>query len=89
MPLANKTLVVRAKLKAMEDMPKGLPCCDWMRSQLVAWGERIISIYPARKKKRCHCLSCKAPFSGTQVVGIKGYCIDVRVWEIDEGAAEC
>jgi hypothetical protein len=67
----------------MEDMPPGLPCCERMKAQLVAFGAREISVTPARLKKT-FCQFCHAPFAGMRVQGLRGWRIDPRVWEIEE-----
>jgi hypothetical protein len=80
-------MILRARVKAVEDMPAGVPCCEQMRGQLLAFGERIIQVSAAAKLKRCHCQSCGAKFMGMRVAGMRGWRIDPRAWEIEEAAS--
>jgi hypothetical protein len=76
-------MILRARVKAFEDMPVGVPCCERMRQALAAFGQRIISVTPA-KLKSTRCQFCGAKFRGMRVQGIRGWRIDPRAWDIAE-----
>ena len=78
-------MILRARVKALEDMPPGVPCCDVMRRQLLAFAaaNRTISVTRA-KLKRCRCQGCGAKFMGMRVQGLRGWRIDPRAWDIAE-----
>lgn len=76
-------MILRARVKAFEDMPPGVPCCEHMRQQLAAFAGEI-KVNPAAKLKRCWCQGCKTKFMGMRVAGMRGWRIDPRAWEIEE-----
>jgi hypothetical protein len=80
-------MVLRAKVKALKDMPQGVLCCEKMKEQLVAFGNRTINVTTAKLKKS-HCPFCKAPFMGMRMQGLRGWRIDPRAWEIEEAPLE-
>jgi len=76
-------LILRARVKALLDMPPGVPCCERMTQALLAFGQRIISVTRA-KLKPCRCQFCGAPFRGMRVQHVRGWRIDPRAWDIAE-----
>ena len=81
-------MILRARVKLLEDMPPGAICCAHMRRQLVGFGAREISVSASAKLKRCHCQGCGAKFIGMRVAGMRGWRIDPRCWEIEEAPEE-
>jgi hypothetical protein len=78
-------MILRARVKALEDMPPGVPCCDVMRRQLLAFAAVNGTISVTRAKlKRCRCQGCGAKFMGMRVQGLRGWRIDPRAWDIAE-----
>ena len=75
-------MVLRAKVKAAEDL-EGVVCCERMKADLLAFGDRIINVTTARLKK-CYCPYCKTSFMGMRYQGLRGWRIDPRAWEIEE-----
>lgn len=80
-------MVLRAKVKAIQDMPEGVMCCEKMKEQLLAFGDRVIRVTTARLKKS-YCPYCKAKFMGMRMQGLRGWRIDPRAWEIEESPLE-
>lgn len=78
-------LMLRAKVKNFDDMPRGVLCCSAMAQQLTAWKDRTIQIIAGSRKKNCLCLACGAKFTGVAIQGLTGWYVDPRAWEIDEG----
>ena len=76
-------MMLRARVKTLHDMPPGVPCCEFMKKQLLGFGNRIISVTPA-KLKRCFCQGCGAKFMGMRVQNLRGWRIDPRAWDIAE-----
>ena len=76
-------MILRARVKALADMPPGLPCCDTMYRQLLAFN-RTIHVSASAKLKRSHCQFCRAAFMGMRVQNLTGWRIDPRCWEIEE-----
>jgi hypothetical protein len=76
-------MILRARVKALSDMPPGVPCCEGSKRRLLAFGARIIGVTPA-KLKRCHCQDCGAKFMGMRVQNLRGWRIDPRAWDIAE-----
>lgn len=76
-------MILRARVKALEDMPPGVPCCERMKQALLAFGQRIISVTRA-KLKPCHCQFCHVKFMGMRVQHFQGWRIDPRAWDIAE-----
>jgi hypothetical protein len=79
--------MIRARVKALEDMPPGVPCCQKMALRLTAF-KGTVNVTPAALKKS-RCQDCGAPFKGMRVQGLRGWRIDPRAWEIEEGSAVC
>lgn len=80
-------MILRAKVKALADMPEGVACCEKMKEQLLAFGERIITVTTAKLKKS-HCPYCQAKFMGMRMQGLRGWRINPRAWEIEEAPLE-
>lgn len=76
-------MILRARVKALQDMPPGVPCCEHMKRQLLAF-TREIRVSTAAKRKESHCQGCGAKFMGMRVEGLRGWRIDPRAWEIEE-----
>jgi hypothetical protein len=78
-------MILRARVRKVEDMPSGLPCCERMKAQLVAFAAtgRVIEVTMAPLKKS-KCQFCQAPFRGMRVHRLRGWRIDPRVWDIEE-----
>jgi len=80
---------VRARVRSEAEMPA--PCCAKMGEVLAHWRGKIVTINPFITKKNCFCTYCKATFTGVPILShgptrYKGWYINPRYWEIDEGA---
>jgi hypothetical protein len=78
---------LRARVKKLEDMPPGVPCCEPMRRQLAAFSGTI-QVSAGAKLKRCRCQGCNQPFMGMRVAFLRGWRIDPRAWDIEESPLE-
>lgn len=75
-------MILRARVKKLEDMPPGVPCCERMKEWLTNFTDEI-KVMPGNKKL-CHCQACGKKFLGMRIYGMRGWRIDPRAWDIEE-----
>jgi hypothetical protein len=84
---------LRARVKAIEEIPDAALCCVTMSAQLQTWAAsgRTVEVLTGRRgqpRTGCHCMACGAKYTGVPMAGMKGWYLDPRAWDIEEAPIE-